>query len=226
MVIQFISKGPITKRDRWFPDQPGFSLWNTYYQCDRQRWVPGMKCLQFHTLHIDLTKSPEDIEAGFDKGTRYEIRRAVRAGISFTSEVSPNLFIDFFNQFAYKINLEPTSENYFNFDPAPVVTAAKLDDQILVMHAYIADNLRTRLYMSASTAPFIEDKSERALVGFANRFLHGQDMLHFKNQGTTIYDFGGYAKDTHDPKLKGINKFKAGFGGEIVEEYNYQPILL
>jgi len=59
------------------------------------------------------------------------------------------------------------------------------------------------------------------VVGRANRFLHYEDIRYFKEHGYETYDLGGYAKDTQDPKLQGINVFKESFGGTIVEQYNY-----
>ena len=51
------------------------------------------------------------------------------------------------------------------------------------------------------------------------------DMIYFKKEGYAIYDFGGYAYGTNNPDLIGINNFKDQFGGELVEESNFSPVL-
>jgi hypothetical protein len=48
-----------------------------------------------------------------------------------------------------------------------------------------------------------------------------KDILHFKNLGFKTFDFGGYAKDTVDEGLKGINNYKLMFGGKPVPCINY-----
>ncbi len=85
---------------------------------------------------------------------------------------------------------------------------------------------RVRLLHSASKIYSITDEpSEKAMIGRANRLLHFSDMQRFKELGYEIYDFGGYAHQTNDNMLIGINNFKDSFGGQLVEESNYQSIL-
>jgi len=49
---------------------------------------------------------------------------------------------------------------------------------------------------------------DRNLVGRANKYLTVKNILHFKEEGYKTFDFGGYAKDTSDESLKGINNYK------------------
>jgi len=58
---------------------------------------------------------------------------------------------------------------------------------------------------------------DRNLVGRANKYLTVKNILHFKEEGYKTFDFGGYAKDTSDESLKGINNYKLLFGGTVVE---------
>jgi len=74
------------------------------------------------------------------------------------------------------------------------------------------------LLYSATT---VNSKVSKSEIGRANRFLHYEDIKYFKELGYRFYDLGGIAKDTQDDKLQGINKFKEGFGGELVRQYNY-----
>jgi lipid II:glycine glycyltransferase (peptidoglycan interpeptide bridge formation enzyme) len=103
------------------------------------------------------------------------------------------------------------------------MTKAVLDSETLVMHSYIVDEERARLYMSCSQYLTTLDKQKRALLGRGNRYLHYKDIEIFKKKKLLIYDLGGYAKDTTDKYLIGINKFKMGLGGTIVKEYHHTP---
>ena len=48
-----------------------------------------------------------------------------------------------------------------------------------------------------------------------------KNIQFFKDEGFSIFDFGGYAKDTEDESLKGINNYKLLFGGKVVEAVGY-----
>ena len=59
----------------------------------------------------------------------------------------------------------------------------------------------------------------RNLIGRANRLLHWNEIIFFKNASCKVYDFGGLSNSA-DTKLVHIDEFKKGFGGKIVVEYN------
>jgi hypothetical protein len=109
-----------------------------------------------------------------------------------------------------------------------VITTAYFEDKPVVCHSYLIDSeLKiVRLLHSASMIHDLEDKSFKGFVGRANRYLHYQDMVNFKEKGFLKYDFGGYALGTENVALQGINKFKDGFGGYLVEQSNYTPMLI
>lgn len=60
------------------------------------------------------------------------------------------------------------------------------------------------------------DTSYNQMLGRANRYHRWQDILKFKKLGVLLYDFAGLYTDTTNQKLLNINRFKEGFGGEIV----------
>ena len=57
-------------------------------------------------------------------------------------------------------------------------------------HAYVYDNKYTRLLYSCSEFRS-QDKEARNFIGRANKYLHWQDILFFKNNNLVCYDFGG-----------------------------------
>jgi lipid II:glycine glycyltransferase (peptidoglycan interpeptide bridge formation enzyme) len=42
-----------------------------------------------------------------------------------------------------------------------------------------------------------------------------------KGKGLREFDFGGYTVGDRDPTQVGYSAFKKGFGGDLVERYNY-----
>jgi Pyruvate/2-oxoacid:ferredoxin oxidoreductase gamma subunit len=81
---------------------------------------------------------------------------------------------------------------------------------------------------SASHFRFLSDDPivNRNFIGRANRFLHFQDMIYFKELGFKIYDLGGYKLNTTRVDLLNVNKFKDGFRGELVEQSHYETYSL
>ena len=58
----------------------------------------------------------------------------------------------------------------------------------------------------------------KALVGRANRLLHMNDILSFKELGYSTYDWGGCSDENED--LRKIANFKRGFGRRSVLVYD------
>lgn len=96
------------------------------------------------------------------------------------------------------------------------LTAAIIDGQEVVYHAYVTDEANTRLLISCSEFR-VADKALRNAIGRANKYLHWEDMMFFKDLGVKKYDWGGVSSFENP---NGIDKFKMGFGGIPVEYYN------
>ena len=91
-------------------------------------------------------------------------------------------------------------------------------------HVYVVDPSIGRVRMIRSASLFRDlDKPKQAVVGRANRFLHFQDMIHFRNEGLHQYDFGGYhlPSEQVSQDLRQVSDFKASFGGRLLAEANY-----
>jgi hypothetical protein len=101
-------------------------------------------------------------------------------------------------------------------------------EEPIIGHSYLVDDgaKKVMLLHSRSGINGIVDKSVRQIYGGANRQLHHLDMLYFKAKGYLIYDWGGIAYNTDNPKLQGINHFKMEFGGKLVRESNYVSVPL
>lgn len=163
------------------------------------------------------------------RSTSYQTRRAIREGVTLVPVSNSSDFISFYNLFARTKNRSKLTESelagwgqdIFGF-------AAVSEGQPLALHTYLVDAGlgRARLLHSASHFRASDDSSQRNAIARANRFLHYATMLHFKDRGITKYDMGGYAKNSSDPVLQAIARFKDGFGGEVVREDRYVSIPL
>lgn len=181
------------------------------------------------TLLSDLSLSEEEIIGKFTKNCRYEIRRAPRENVEVVHYSSEKIteemcgkFINYFDEFWKSKgfnNVETTkirqemlryvkSENF-------ALTEAKIGETTVVYHTYIVGEDTARLYQSASHYR-LEEEIAQSVVGMANRYLHKEDMLWFKQSGKLVYDWGGAGERK---EVASITRFKEAFGGE--EAYFY-----
>ncbi len=218
------------RREIWFskgPSVANIAGLNFFKQSATTKKLWGFKQEDFFTKIVDLTLTEKEILDQFNKTTKYDAGRAVRDNIQFQLEENAEDFISFYNEFAKSKGLLLISNNMYFRDPSQFqITEAVYEGETLVLHSYLTDATakRVRLLHSASLFRKMEN-SEKQMAGRANRFLHYQDMLFFKEKGFVEYDLGGYAKDTTDEELLKINAFKECFGGVMVHESNYIPYL-
>ncbi len=214
----------------WFDEDPSGERVDVIVFRQRSQPVDGARCTVFHSLEVDLTPDPDAILARMTKDTRYEIRRAadkdkVVAKCWFSnSGEALDRFCEFYDRFAAGKGLGPARRPYLkSMAEAGVLDlslATSPDGAELVWHAYYRSNGRVRLQHSASLFREGADNAFRNLVGRANRFLHWDDMLRFKREGVTTYDWGGWYEGTEDQDRLRINQFKEEFGGQVVKTYN------
>jgi hypothetical protein len=206
----------------WFATKPTLAdafQFAQYYHCRYLGPAFGLRRRPKFTLLIDLTLPEDTILKGFSENTRYKVGRAAREGVRVEMETD----IERYCAFAHV-----SSSGLMQYWPDLRVTKAMIGDKTLVMHSYLFDQQigRVALYHSISSYQLETDSAKRNFIGRANRWLHFQDMLLFKRQDATIYDFGGIASGTDNVKLRHIDEFKRGFGGSIVEESNYVSTLV
>lgn len=196
--------------------------------------MPSFSHVKDRTLLSDLTETEEKIIEKFTKNCRYEIRRAPKEGVKcsffFGKEIKDDMiesFVDFYEAFWKSKGREfldrkkciEEIKRYVERD-AFAISVALLEKRILVYHTYIIEESRVRLYQSASQFR-CDDKGTQQIIGFANRYLHKEDMLYFKNKGKKVYDWGG-AGDSEE--VLSITRFKESFGGCEFYCYNGEEI--
>ena len=227
---RFLSRGEV-----WFDNDPGDTTgvdWLLYHQ--RSRPVPGARSRYFFTYLIDLTETVEQLQAHLRKQTAAKIRRARERDkiICQTCDARDRRVMDqyeeMYNTFAAVKGLVPLGrqrlENMAAAGLLDLSVARDAQGNALVYHATYRDSTRATSLETPSLYRTLSDSSARNLVGRANRYLMWSDIIRFKAQGLSAFDFGGWYYG-NDPAMLNINEYKRGFGGQVVREYKCEQIL-
>ena len=211
------------------PDDPNIDV-ALYRQ--RSSPVPGARVAPFLSIVNDL--DGDDLIAGFGKDCRYKVKRAeARDGlkVDFIAEPASRLheFQAFYDAFAAEKGLRPSYAAWLQAACAArqlFLTRATRDGEPLVWHAFLLAGSSAWLQYTGSCFRH-RDNEFRAIVGRANRWLHWQEMLHFREMGIARYDWGGLFEDESTAERAGINRFKKEFGGKPVRRYDCErPVSL
>jgi hypothetical protein len=190
----------------------------------KQKKIWGIKKITY-TVENSLELEKDVILSRFSSTFRYDVRKSEKEGIECLFNQDIDGFVDFYNKFAINKKIPPTNRRRITeMGENLKLSFAFLDRQVLAAHSYLIDNEVgiARLFHSASLR--FNNNIDTSIVARANKLLHFRDMLYFKEQGFKVYDFGGYAENTNNESLIGINKFKISFGGERVICLNYYSI--
>lgn len=189
--------------------------------------------IAFETIINDIQNDDELILSTFSKGCRYKVNRGKREDIElefYTGvEIQDELidrFVEFFKEFWISkgtILREPDKLKKALFDyrsnNALSITCASLNGNTIVYHVYIMDDKRVRLLHSASLyrAEDDSDSKFKNLIGIANRYLHYEEMLYYRDKGIYQYDWGGAGRGED---VISITEFKESFGGYLESSFD------
>lgn len=189
------------------------------------RFIAAVKKIT-HTVELSLNPDVEALQNNFSTTIRQEIRKAKAEGISCEYDNGKlAFFVEFYNQFAKEKGIYTTTpERVAAMGENFHLSFASFENEIIVSHSYLVDKeLKiARLFHSANRR--LDEKYDRKMIGRANKLLTFEDIIHFKNMGIETLDFGGFANNTEDKSLKGINDFKLSFGGKVVECHDYDSL--
>ena len=223
-------KSLLTIGEVFFPDQSEKVKVNDFdIVIITQQAIETKGSKKYNTLHINLTKSEDILKSELKKNTRNEIVRCQKKDelkVLITDQPTSfqlSNFIKFYNIFS-KIRKLPAANkdklfSLKNMNGLALGAIENAEGDVLVMHAYIISNKRVRLLYSASLHVNAYDRKTKSLIGRSNRRLHWEEMIFYKRKMFDIYDFGGLSL-SDSKTLSQIDKFKLGFGGKIITEYN------
>lgn len=177
-----------------------------------------------YTLISDLTEEEEALWRRLNKNYRYEIRRAQKDGALLSEYRAEDLcrqpeimsafektYMDFCDQLKNEdLKKDLSAEKIASYieNDCILVTKAALGNAV-VYHLYVVDAKHAVLCYSASD--FRDSSVDQAAAARMNKLLHWRDMMSMKEAGLEVYDWGNVSSFEH---YNGIDKFKAGFGGE------------
>jgi hypothetical protein len=207
----------------WFSHHP-FDV--TGYDCvmffDTKSKVDlaGFQMRPAHTLVVDLTQELDTIWKKMSrKRARKGIKKAQRDGVRIKLNDNYDEFQDLNDSFRKKKGLSHDSESTSVLKRSGPLFVAEYDGEILCGDAFFADGNIIRWRLGASKR--LVDLDKAALIGNANRLLVWVAIKYAKGKGLREFDFGGYTVGDRDPTQVGYSAFKKGFGGDLVERYNY-----
>ncbi len=180
-----------------------------------------------YTLSIDLNQEIEQIKSKFKSNLKNEINQGEKIAfeIIFNNDIST--FVDFYNKFAGHKKIYQMNEQMKKALPQNrfIVGFSKLNGEILSANLYIFDiDLGFVRWFLGSSSRLNSDVDKKT-IGISNKFLLFKSLIHFKSLNLKKFDFGGYAENTTNKSLIGINDFKAAFGGEKEKCISYNSLL-
>jgi len=218
----------------WYAEEPVPDKGIVRYM--ESSWMPEKSGVsEFRTLLSDLTETEEEIMSHFSKSCLYKVKRAPREGVTCNMYTPQELlegslikeFAEFFEAFWKSKGVDYQEKekcveditSYAKLGAASIGTAS-VNGKVQVYHVYVMDENKARLLHSASQFR-VEEEIPQTVVGFANRYLHKEAMLFFKQLGKTTYDWGGAGLDE---EVASITHFKESFGGQVQIYYNFEMV--
>ncbi len=170
------------------------------------------------TLYLDLTRDENDILAGMDRRTRYNVNLAGRKGVAVRAGNAPEDLRVFYRLLEatierkrFLVHALPYYEKVLElFGPASAVLVAEYDGEPLAAAFVLAFGRYAYYAHAASAATRRELKATNKVVWEAVRWA--------KRAGYEVFDFWGIPREPSPRNpLYGVYTFKKGFGGETVE---------
>lgn len=175
-----------------------------------------------HTLEVNLREDMEQILNRYTKQTRQQVRIAETEGVTCSHEQDIDRFVEFYNDFARKRQTFLVNRQQIEaMGDHLQLSFAFFNGELIVAHSYLADRSTGIVRHHHAATRRLDEQVDKNLIGRANKYLTTVNMQRFKEDGFHTFDFGGYAKDTEDKGLQGINKYKEQFGGTLAESHNY-----
>ena len=229
--------GRIKVLEVWFDDWPdnvsGYDL-----VLSHQRSTPkfSWNSLYYYTLLIDIDFPPAELLSQMKGNNAQQIRRAqgkdqFRCHFQFPpSRAELDAFQAFYDADGGQEGGRLDRANLELLAGAGALALSWVESAAgacLAWHAYVVHRgqQRGRCDLSRTIRAEAGDSEQRNLLGRANRALHFEDMAALRALGIRWYDFGGWYPGTDDPKRININKFKEGFGGRVVREFDCTEVL-
>jgi hypothetical protein len=189
----------------------------------------GRDVEEFTTLCLDLTQPEQALLAAMSAGTRKQIREAEADDYVYSSwypapAEAVRRFLLFHAASARIKGFVPAEPEWLEYHRRrETLDVSLLSTRLgtpVVWHAYYRGGKHVRQKYSASLFRAAEDPLSRRAIGQANRYHHWRDIQRFREQGASVFDFGGWYPGKENQELLKVNAFKEEFGGRVVVNYH------
>jgi hypothetical protein len=229
LMIEFIlSRKGFTIKEVWFSEYPfdinGYDFINMY-SIDKKKLLDEYSMVEQTTLIIDLNQSLDDIWDKFSPGVKYEIRRAERDGITTAINAHYQDFLDLNYRFRSNKHLGKYSYPQDIMEKFGFLILGYYKGKIICGNYHFMDDKIIRWVIGASDRFSPKNQTgqnSNQIYGRTSRLLIWKAIIEAKQRGLSEFDLGGFYTGIEDSDLIGINRFKNGFGGELIIKYNYQ----
>jgi hypothetical protein len=184
---------------------------------------------EFTTLCLDLSRPEQALLGGMSAGTRKQIREAEADRYVYSSwfpapSEAVERFLQFHSASARIKGFVPAEQEWLDYHRrAGTLDLSLLSTRLgtpVVWHSYYRGPTHARQKYSASLYRAVEDPLSRRQIGQANRYHHWLDIRRFREQGVSVFDFGGWYPGKENQELLKVNAFKEEFGGRVVTNYH------
>ncbi len=218
--------------DVWFPDNSWKFIRPDIHRIHSIEDATGIskECMSLqHALVTYLRQREEELRNGItSKNFKYKIRRSEKDGVEAryytrTDLKSEDALLIEFKQCydmmlgdkGKKATLNLNALCRYILADAMTMSVGYYNNQPIVFHSYVQSADSVRFFHSCST--FREEKDLAQLIGRANKELHWEDWLHFKDVEIRFYNWVGvFPLDSED----GIDKFMRTFGWKPTDNFN------
>ena len=181
--------------------------------------VLGFKKKEGLTTVVDLEQSLEEIWSKFRKKfIAKQIKRGERNGIIIRQSKDYKDFKKIYKIFREENNLNKEKLNLL-FKHTFFI-AAYYQNEMIAGGIFVNDQKNMRALILAS----LRGRSDREIIGQANRMLIWETIKIAKEKGIKLFDLGGIAPDSQDKHQVSLAEFKEAFGGYRKKCYYYHKV--
>lgn len=181
------------------------------------------------TSQLDLKLTEQELMDGMRKTTRYEVRKAEKAGVRITTSVNVADIDEFYDlqiQTSQRQKFVPFSRNFLKEQFAVFAATGNA----LLYRAYLGEKLLAAafiiFYRNEATYHYGASTEEGRRIPGAY-LLQWEAIKEAKRRGCARYNFWGVTKpDQTNHRFYGVSVFKRGFGGHDVAYVPAQDLIL
>jgi lipid II:glycine glycyltransferase (peptidoglycan interpeptide bridge formation enzyme) len=210
------------RKEFWFYDSEKIDagIYNVFCYSNKKDASIRRNVLIEQTSIINLEKTEEELFNQINRTFKYHIKKAEKLGVSVKTEFFPSIekCNQIINEFSVFVEEKKIEWNLKRIEVLQkinklIISEAYLNEKKISTHVYLHDGNRVVLLHSYHQHNRLDEK----IKGYANKFLHWQDIISFKKFGLKLYDLGGINMEKH----LGISIFKLAFGGDVIDCYSY-----